>query len=327
VTVLLVIAINVAWGLTPALAAAVVAVILDDVLLAQPSGAGGMTIVGDMADLTMLVAVAVVVNRLVIRARHAQAAAERAAARERHAREERERLIATVAHDLAAPLTAVRGTVQTAKRFGLAQDEDRHRLFGRIDTAAARASSLVSTLAALQDFAGVRPDRMQLVDLRGILRTVADMMAQVSERHPFVLELPETPIRIEADPERLQSVFENLLSNAIKYSPGGGAVVLSAQEVNNRGTVTVRDHGMGITPEARNRIFELSYRAPEALTASSGRGLGLHIAAQIVSAHGGTIAARAASGGGTAIVVSLPIAEIAPRVDGEVSTATSWSKS
>jgi two-component system OmpR family sensor kinase len=273
-----------------------------------------LTPLEDLFDLLLLVGVAVVVNRLVVRARHAQAVAERAAERERQIREERERVVATVAHDLATPLTVVRGTVQAVQRAGLAQDGDENRLLRRIETAATRASSLVNALTEGDDGGGVRPDRKRQVDVREILRAVTEMMQPVSSRHAIVLHMPDGTIPIAADSERLLRVFENIIGNAIKYSPAGGEISVSLRRQHREATVVIRDHGIGIALEARDRIFDLSYRAPEASTASPGRGLGLHIAAQIVAAHGGTIAAQAAIGGGTAIVVRLPLIDAAEGV-------------
>jgi len=309
INVLLIVGIALVSGAGAATLAALVVVAADDVLALPLQGRLPLTLLENLLDLSLLIGIAVLMNRLIERARQAQSVAELTAERERHVRQERERVVATVAHDLATPLTVVRGTVQTAKRVGLGHDTNDNRLLSRIETAAARASSLVKTLTDLKDSGGARPDQVRLVDLREILRTVVDMMDQVSERHPMVLRLPDRRIPIEADSERLHRVFENILNNAIKYSPAGGEIDVSVQLQDLRASVSIRDHGIGITPEARQRVFDLSYRAPEALTASPGRGLGLYIAAQIVAAHAGTIVVRGARGGGTEIVVGLRVAD------------------
>ena len=314
VTVLLVVGIALLGGLGPAALAAVLAVIVDDVI--PLPGQAPLTVLEDVLDFALLIGVALVVNGLVMRAQRAQAAAEAAAERERTVRVARERVVATVAHDLATPLTVVSGTVQAAKRGGLGRT-DENRMLSRLETAAARASSLVRTLTEVQDVGGVRPDRIRLVDLREILQTVVDMLEHLSDRHTIVLQLPEARLLIKADSERLHRVFENILNNAIKYSPDGGAIDVSVQQHDRVATVIIRDYGIGIAPEARGRIFDLSYRAPEALKASSGRGLGLHIAAQIVRAHGGRITAQAAPKVGTEMVVGIPLAEALVR-DGAV---------
>jgi signal transduction histidine kinase len=83
--------------------------------------------------------------------------------------------------------------------------------------------------------------------------------------------------------------------------------VLVALE-RNQAVLRVRDYGIGISPDALPRIFDRSYRAPEAAARAPGLGLGLSIAAQVVARHGGTIDAAAADGSGTIVSVRLPLA-------------------
>lgn len=80
----------------------------------------------------------------------------------------------------------------------------------------------------------------------------------------------------------------------------------------------MRDHGIGISPDALPRIFEASYRAREATACAPGLGRGLRIASPVISRHGGTIAAAPAEGGGTVVTVRLPLAS-AERPDGAVT--------
>ena len=299
----------VAWGLGPAITAAVVSVTAAAVM--QTPTSPRATGVEAALDLALVVGIGVLAHRLVARARDAQAAAEHAARRERHVREARERMVATVAHDLATPLTAVSGTLQLARRFGLSRDHERGRMLQRLETATARATSLVKTLADTQDLGGVRPDKVSRISLREVVRPIVEMMDQVSERHPVVLDAGPADVIIDADAERLQRVFENLLTNAIKYSPAGGPIDVSIGKDNHCAVVIVRDRGMGIAPDVRGRVFDFSYRSPEASATSDGRGFGLSIAAHIVTGHGGTIEALDADGGGTALIVSLPLAHAA----------------
>jgi signal transduction histidine kinase len=255
--------------------------------------------------------VAVVTSELVRRAHAARVAAEEAAERERRAREDRDRLIATVTHDLATPLSVLSGTVQFVKRHRTPSEADLSRLFGRIETASARATSLVRTLADAQalesqDFA-LRTERH---DVRALVRPIVEMMDRFSERHPIVLEVPPHPVDVVVDGERLQRVLENLINNAIKYSPDGGAVELSISADAHHAVMRVRDYGIGIAPDAVPRIFEASYRAREAATCAPGLGLGLSIAAQLIARHRGTIEVAPADGRGTTFTVRLPLASV-----------------
>jgi signal transduction histidine kinase len=310
--VLLVVAVAVPWGLGPAIVTAIVSVVSDDVLLRDPIGRPTITGLRDVLDLALFATMAVVVSVLVRRAHSARLVAQRAAARERRAREDRDRLIATVTHDLATPLSVLSGTLQMVRLRGAAPEVDLPRLLVRLETASARATSLVRMLSDAQ---ALEADGFGLTiaahDLRRLVSPIAQMMDRFSDRHPVVVRVPEHPVIIEADADRLQRVLENLINNAIKYSPDGGAVEVSVEVDGGEAILLVRDHGIGISPDALPRIFDRSYRAPEAAARAPGLGLGLSIAAQVVARHGGTIGAAAAEGGGTILTVRLPRATAA----------------
>jgi signal transduction histidine kinase len=307
--VLMVLGVAIPWGLGPAVVAAIVAVMSHNVLLREPVGRPTIDGYRDVVDIVLFAAVAVVVSALVRRLQSARLAAQAAVARERRIQEERDRLIATVVHDLATPLAILSGTVQLARRRGITPATDLTRLFGRLETASARATSLVKMLADAQ---ALDSDRFGLevvtLDLRTLVAPIVEMMDRFSERHPLILDLPEHAVVVDVDADRLQAVLENLVNNAIKYSPDGGTVEVSVGIEGQHAVVRVRDQGIGISSQALPRIFERSFRAPEAAAHAPGLGLGLSIASQVVKRHGGTIAAVAANGCGTIVSVHLPLA-------------------
>ena len=302
-SLLLVVATAVRWGIGPAVVAAIVSVFADNLLLRQPFGPSSITGIHDFTDLGVFAVVAVTIGWLVADVRRERARAELAAHLERQAREDRDRFVATLSHDLATPLTAISGTVQFAQRFGQAAAVDMPRLLARLETAAGRATSLLRTLqdARALEHGGLEMRRDPL-DLREALAPIVEMLDRVSDRHPIALAMPDEPIRIEGDTERLQRVIENIISNAIKYSPDGGRIDVSAGPERGSAVVRVRDHGIGVSPAALPRIFQPSFRSAEAAGTASGLGLGLSIAAEIVRLHGGAITAVNADPG---LIVSL----------------------
>lgn len=306
--VLIVVAIAVPWGVRAAMVAAVVAVVADDVLLRQAVGEPRVSGLRDVIDLALFAAVGVIVGGLVATARKERARAETAAGRERQARQERDRLIATISHDLATPLSVLGGTLQMTKRFGAHPETELPRLLSRLERATSSVTSLVRMLADVQ---ALEQGRFALDlaprDLRDVVLPVAEMLADFSERHPVVVETPATPVMLMADAERLQRVVENLVNNAIKYSPAGGAVRISITAEDGYAVLAVQDEGIGISAEALPWIFQPSYRAPEALGTAPGLGLGLSIASQIVTQHRGTMEARSAEPRGTMVTVRLPL--------------------
>ena len=130
--------------------------------------------------------------------------------------------------------------------------------------------------------------------------------AQVrTRRDALSLEGSESVIT-RADPLRLRQVFSNLVDNAIRYSPATVRVE-SAIQLVDRDTVqvSVRDHGRGIPPERRSRLFERYYQH-EAGDHAAGLGLGLFLSRQLVLLHGGTLQAEFPPTGGSRFVVMLP---------------------
>lgn len=306
--VLLVVAIATPWGLGPSIAAALVSVLADNVLLREPVGRPMITGYQDLFDWLLFAAVAVTVSELVRRARAARLAAEQAVARERRVREDRDRLIATVTHDLATPLAVLTGTAQFVKRHRSVAEDDLLRLTRRLETASARAAALVRTLAEAQAFDSEEVAlRTETHDLRRLVHPIVEMMDRFSEQHPVVLDAPDDPVTVTVDGDRVQRVLENLINNAIKYSPEGGAVEVSISSDGEYAVLTVRDFGIGISPAVLPRIFEAFYRAPEAVSCAPGLGLGLSIAAQVIARHEGTIEAAPADERGTRVTVRLPL--------------------
>ena len=309
VTVLLVVGCAVRWGLRPAVVSAIVAVAGDNLLLQEPIGQPAITGVRDLIDLMLFVIVAVTVGWLVAKARADRFRAEKAAEQERRAKETRDLLIATISHDLATPLNAIQGSVQCAQRFGGETSVDMRRLLVRLETAASRATSLVETLRDTQVLE--RGDdlslRKTMADLRDVVVPIVQVFDRISERHPVIVNAPDVPLIVHADTARIQRIVENLLSNAIKYSPHGGTVEVTLAADGSDAVVAVRDHGIGVSAEVIPRIFEASFRAPEAVAAAPGLGLGLSIAMEIARRHGGTIDVRPAEPNGTLFALRLPL--------------------
>ena len=125
-----------------------------------------------------------------------------------------------------------------------------------------------------------------------------------------VLPVPPLPARV--DPRRIQQVARNVLANAIKFAPAGSSIVLMAQidpaDSDNAGGVhlSVRDHGPGIPPGELEQIFESFVQSSYTKDGSGGTGLGLAICRKIMTAHGGTIWAENAAGGGSRFHIRLP---------------------
>jgi signal transduction histidine kinase len=166
----------------------------------------------------------------------------------------------------------------------------------------------------LLDVSRVRSGRLRLrcehVDLCAVAahaaQTVEFTMLQCNQR--LTTSLPDTPVRLQADPYRLQQVFVNLLLNAAKYSDPGGSVWLSVEQEEGEAIVRVRDTGIGIAPDVLPRVFDFFVQADTSSRhADAGLGIGLTLVRSLVECHGGSVAvASAGLQQGSEFTVRLP---------------------
>jgi signal transduction histidine kinase len=132
-------------------------------------------------------------------------------------------------------------------------------------------------------------------DLRGLVESRGSRLVTKTE--------PDLP-RVFVDAQQISHVFSNFISNAIKHTRAGEEIVLGARKHNDTVRFSVIDHGSGIAPKYRARIFDRFFRVPGAEV--TGAGLGLAIAREIVLAQGGTIGVNSTPGQGSEFYFDLP---------------------
>lgn len=152
--------------------------------------------------------------------------------------------------------------------------------------------------------------RLEPVEMGALVNEVVETLMPVAEQNDIHLasSVPRSLITIQADRGRLRQVFTNLVDNALKFTSAGGEVRLSATADSTGVEVLVQDTGIGIPPEALNRIFERFYQVDTGHTRQyHGPGLGLAIVKHLVSQHGGAIWAESTVGEGSVFHVLLPV--------------------
>ena len=226
----------------------------------------------------------------------------------------RAEFVSTAAHEFQTPLTAILGFAELLQDDSRMPAGDLREYLGIIQEKAEYLSRLVDQLLDVSRLERGRELLLQIAPCRldQILRTLVRSYQQRSARDLFELLLPAEFPPIEADEVRLTQVLENLLSNAIKYSPGGGRVRISLEQVETGVRVVVSDQGRGMTQEELAKAFDKFYRSNTADNAPSGTGLGLFIARSIAEAHGGTLTAESRPGQGTTMIFTLPTQQPAP---------------
>jgi len=159
--------------------------------------------------------------------------------------------------------------------------------------------------------AGPAGRRDQCVDVAQILIELCAWFRAEGTGHKLRAEIhADGDLPVLGDPVALPQVFRNLLDNAAKYAPAGSTVRLTAQRDGGRVRVVVSDEGCGIPAADLERVFDVYYRVRhEGPPDPGGSGLGLYICRSIVNAHGGSIWAGPAPGGGTALHVELPLCD------------------
>ncbi|HWX44037.1 MAG TPA: HAMP domain-containing sensor histidine kinase [Solirubrobacteraceae bacterium] len=214
-------------------------------------------------------------------------------------------LVADASHELRTPVTSLRTNIEILQQAPHIDPLQREELFAEVVDQIEELTLLVNDLI---DLARGEEPPAETEDVR--LDEIVAEAVERARRHaggvgsdnPLRAEL--APVVLPGVPSRLGRAVNNLIDNAVKYSPPGATVEI----VLERGQLTVRDHGPGISAEDLPHIFDRFYRGAEA-RGRPGSGLGLAIVRQVVEQHGGSILAEAAPGGGTLMRVRLPRAQ------------------
>jgi signal transduction histidine kinase len=221
----------------------------------------------------------------------------------RRADEGRRRLIAGLAHDLGTPLTSIRGFAETRLLEEGAAAEER-RSWTVVYRESLRMQRLVEDMLVLSRWEAQRLSlSLGEIDLRELVQEAAER-AHLAHGCAPALALPEAPARARVDRDRIDQLLANLVDNAYRHGRGQD-VVLSLEAVGAGWCLEVRDHGPGLSPRARQGLFEPFHRGD----GSGGSGLGLAIAREIAARHGGSLRVEDAPGGGCRAVFHLPLGE------------------
>lgn len=218
--------------------------------------------------------------------------------------------LATVSHDLRAPLTTVRGYVDLLEKVGPLNDQQRD-FVERVRRSITYVAALVGDLLELGRIEAEREPEMELFHLEAVIDAVVDGFRPIVAEKGLELRWQFVPLPlIRGNPHRLRRVMENLISNAVKYNREGGWISVSADQRDGYIIVQVADSGIGIPPEDLPHIFERFYRVQRPETEEiEGTGLGLSIVKAVIERHGGRVWVESRPGEGSTFTLVLPTAE------------------
>lgn len=232
----------------------------------------------------------------------------------------RDEFLSLAAHELKTPITSILGYVQVlqrrVKQDGLASERNERAL----QTVAQQAKRLNQLINSLFDLSRLQIGQLAIertaVDLRELVQRIVEEMQPTIERHTLAFRadhFEQAPI-VMGDALRLEQVVQNLLHNAVKYSPDGGVIDIRVTPggKDRRHTrhvcIEISDGGIGIPAESLPHLFRRFFRAKNVeQTQISGVGVGLYVAKEIVTLHGGSIDVESTEGVGSTFHVCLPL--------------------
>jgi PAS domain S-box-containing protein len=265
---------------------------------ASPLGLESMAVVALVTDLT-----AQKDNAALVASREALQRADR----------QKDEFLATLAHELRNPLAPIRNTVSILQQ----KMEAGSGLRPAVEVIGRQVEHMALLLDDLLDVSQLTRGAIILKREWVSLQEVVDAAVETSGPviaaggHQLVLNLPQEPLELYADPTRLAQALANVLNNAAKYTDPGGRIWLSAERVgDDHVELRVRDTGIGMSPEGLGRIFHIFSQATEAAhLRREGLGIGLSLVRGLVELHGGRVeAASEGLGKGAEFVIRLPLA-------------------
>ena len=297
-----VLAVTIVGGFWPAVLAAVASALAINWYFTPPLHTLEIEDAANLLALVLFVGIAVAISRLVHAAALAAEAESLAAANQM-----RTALLAAVGHDLRTPLASVKAAVSSLRQDDVEwSDADRSELLATIEEGADRLSGLIANLLDMSRIstgsvaARVRPTALHDVT-PALLRDVGDPAGVL------LLDLPDDLPLINTDPGLLERALANLVANAVRYSPPEQPPILRARTAGTGVLIEVIDHGPGVAPADRDRIFAPFQQVGDRHT-GEGVGLGLAVARGFVESLGGHLRAADTPGGGLTMRVELPMA-------------------
>ncbi len=234
----------------------------------------------------------------------------------RDADRRKDEFLATLAHELRNPLAPLRNSLHLLRLSGSsdpAVEQVREMMERQINHMVRLVDDLMELSRITRGKIELRKERVHLADvIHNAIETSQPVVDAAG--HTLVLDIPDEPIILHADPVRLAQVFANLINNAAKYTPRAGQIWCTARRENGSIVVTIRDTGIGIPSDMLPRVFDMFTQVDSSHhRIQSGLGIGLTLVQSLIELHGGTVAALSEGlGKGSEFVVRLPVADILP---------------
>jgi signal transduction histidine kinase/ActR/RegA family two-component response regulator len=240
---------------------------------------------------------------------------EEKAERLREADVHKDEFLATLAHELRNPLAPIRNAVEVMRRVDPANIASHARAQQIISRQVDHLARLVDDLLDVARISKGKITLRQVVaDVQGFIHTAVETIQPFIDqrRHQLSVVIPDEVLQVSGDPVRLAQIVGNLLNNAAKYTLSGGTILLKAeQRADRRLRITVKDNGIGLSPERIRTVFGMFAQGEAAPDrAQDGLGIGLSLVRQLVTLHGGEVWVESEGPGhGSSFILELPLLE------------------
>ena len=225
----------------------------------------------------------------------------------RHESEQQARqFLADASHELRTPLSTIKGYAELVRRVQMTDVDELSRVLGKVESEAGRMTRLVEDMFVLARLDAGRDLQRSSVDLSRVVRDAVQDAAVVDPDRTWICDVPDAPVTIAGDEQRLHQLIMNLLRNGTGHTPAGTTVQTRLTADDHTVTLTVADDGPGIAADLLPTLFDRFTRGDSSRTrASGGAGLGTSLIRAIAHAHGGTVTATSEPGD-TRFTVTLP---------------------
>ena len=216
--------------------------------------------------------------------------------------------IAIVSHELKSPITSIQGYLQILlSKFKKVNDQD---TVDSLDRAVKQVKKMTVLINGFLNLSQLETGKIYLdkedFEINDLIQEILNDISATQPRRSIVLSSVEQ-IMISADRNKLGQVISNLLSNAVKYSSEGTTIYLNCEKHSDMVQLSVKDEGMGVSPEEQVRLFDRYYRIQNGETKRiTGFGIGLYLCAEIVQRHSGKIWLESQPGKGSTFYFSVP---------------------
>ncbi len=288
------------WGLLEATLASILATLCFNFFFLPPTGTFTIAERENWIALSAFLVVSIAASQLAeaVRRRNARASEDFRAT-----------LLDALAHEFKTPLTSLKAAASALRATPAPAAPASVELLSIVEEETDRLDQLVSEVLQMArvDAGKLRLDRKPC-QVRELLENAANETRRYAGLRQIEVRASADLPPVAADPDLAQTILRNLLDNAVKYSSPGKIIRVEAEAIDGSVCIRVRDEGLGIAEDEVSKIFERGYRSPASKDSVPGAGMGLAIARDIVTAHGGKLWAESVVGKGSRFSFTLPVA-------------------